>query len=733
MEELGYFRIFATPPGGFRRDITLFRGAPIRLDNAVTADPFSHVTASLSLPQVTVFDNPGEGDLDWLVPDCDIDIVWQNTGPYDFQWSWEGYVASEQFSLSGSDSTFSIDLKGAFYGLDDYLAIPSHPKRPIPYEILIAEAFNQDEHPSRLGQFRVLFPQGWPIRVPEFNDPDYLLYLKPWGVGTNQLWTGFTSRSTGSWEPLLTGHVQSLLSVMFSEGGAQWSIRNRGQRRPELYLRRHLEATSADIIEIELGAPGVSFSGSKDFTQRASVIYGQGVDDAGISYSGMAVSPDGKTTIYRPFAYSPKVWPRLNNPNLDMRIKPKETMIRFEDGLDQVSALKVAQGQIQRFNEPGITGTIELAADVRFADGCLCPRMLIAGGRTIRIKGLFGRPEGVIAHVTNVQADFTNLTVTLTFDTKYRDELTVDEVRARTRDALNPLRALQVGKYTNTVQDLVLPWSYTEGSGCIPQASKEFFNVQLPSTAEFPYEEFTRKFPPKNPAYAPYYIKIGPVDTENANNNWSSVARDGKIQLAIPIRMGQAGTIKLTQVAAYDRDGNVLPVRFHLSVYGTSGIGHLDMPRFPEDPDGPDGIPLSGDEPFKYLAPHNSVVNYGVAQANPFFENAWETTLPDGTTPSDPSYLLAENADLKVGWGNYFEPAGYSPGRASRGAARTGKLEDNAQWTWDLSAQLDLQDPSNNVNIEYAGMLFVMIYCDEQASGPVFFMGRFFRQEPGVQ
>ena len=259
-------------------------------------------------------------------------------------------------------------------------------------------------------------------------------------------------------------------------------------------------------------------------------------------------------------------------------------MVRFQDGVDQISAYKIAQGQYQRFAEPGITGTITLTTDARFADGYLCPRMLIRAGRTIRIKGLFGLQEGVLAHVTKSSADFNSLTVNLDFDTKYRDALTVEEVRARTRDALTPLRALQVGKYSNTIQDLILPWSYAEGSGCVPTGAREFFNEKLPSTAKFPYESYTTQYPPSHPSYRGYYIRINPADMLNSNNNWASDGRDGRLLMSVPIRMSQAGTIRLSQIAAYDKNGNVLPVRFHVSVYGNDGVSALDMPRFENNP-----------------------------------------------------------------------------------------------------------------------------------------------------
>lgn len=722
-ESLGYFRIWARPPGGRRREVTIVRNSPIQVTGASTSDPFTDQTATLSLPQVTLFDNPGTGDLDWLVPDCDIDIVWENTGYYDLEWRWEGHIVSFSMSQSGSSMSFNVDLRGALYALDNYLAIPSFPKRPIPYEILIAKAFDQGEHPARLGTFRMNFPEWWDLRVPGFNSPEYLSFLKPWGVATGQLWTGFTSRSTGSWEPLLTGHVQSLLTVMFAEGGSQWSVRNIGNRRPELYLRTIPEADDGDIIEIDLGSPGVSIDITKDYSQRATVIYGQGVDEAGISYSGMEVSPDGKTTTYKPFAYSPLVYPRKKNPRFRPTVMPKETMIRFQDGVDQASAIKIAQGQLHRFSEPGITGTITLQTDARFADGGLCPRMLIKAGATVRILGLFGQRDGVLVHITQTNANFDEMSISMTYDSKHRDQLTVEEVKARTRDALTPMRALQVGKYSNTVQDLILPWSYKEGSGCVPLESKEFFLEKLPSTAEFPFEEYTTQYPPSNPSYRPYYIRINPTNVNNSSKNWSGVARDGQQIMSIPIRMGQAGEIKLTQIAAYDKDGHVLPVRFHVSVYYNNGVAADAMPNFPDDP-----------ATLKWLQPQGITTSYQVGQANPFFKDAWEQSNADGTVYQNASYLPAKDAGLIVGWGNYYEPAGYSPGRFSRGAERTGVLEDTASWAWDLTqpGNLDVLSPENNANEEYAGMLFIQIFCDEQGTEPVYFLGRFFKTEAGT-
>jgi hypothetical protein len=60
-------------------------------------------------------------------------------------------------------------------------------------------------------------------------------------------------------------------------------------------------------------------------------------------------------------------------------------------------------------------------------------------------------------------------------------------------------------------------------------------------------------------------------------------------------------------------------------------------------------------------------------------------------------------------------------------------MQDTTPWSWDLAQWLNLQEPRENLNIEYAGMLFVMIFCDDHGDEPIFFMGRCLRQEPGTQ
>lgn len=720
LQPVGYFRIFARPPGGERVEITFFRDVPTKVTSLSTTDPFGDSGATLSFPQITIWDRPGSGDLSWLVPYTDIDIVWQNTPEFDYQWTWEGFSIDESLVLDSTGSSLTLECRGALLQADNYLAAPYYPQRPVPYEILIREALSPAKRPGlRTKELKMEFPADWHTVVPVFNEPDYMWFLKPWGVTAGQQWTGLTTRSTGAWDPVLSGYVQGLLSVMFDEGGAQWTIRKDIGRKPAMFLRKPPLKSDSNMLVVTLGTPGVEITLSRDFTQSANVIYGQGTDAAGVAFSGMEINNTGDQTYFTPFSAARTVYPTSSNPNYNPNIARKETLLRFPDGMDELAARQLSNAQLMRFADPGYTGQITLKVDPVLNTGVTFPRLLIQAGRSILVKGIRGDTSGVQFHITEASINVDEGSVQLTIDSKYRDQLTVDEVRARTRDALTPLRSLQTGKYSNTVQDLLKPWSYADGSGMIPEGSKEFFTKKLPDTAAFPWTDWTVQFPPKNPAYSKYYIKIPKADLTNAANNWSGDTANGIFKAAIAVKMAQSGTIRLSQIAAYDKDGHLLPVHFHASVYNNSGVSPRDMPRIPTGT-------------VKIVKPTGATFPAG--QPNPFFEGAWEKIRPDGSETDDPGVLFPDSAGFVMGWGNYYELAGYSPGLASRGAPKTGKLEDEQPWSFDTSSMpgFDKYNPANNVNNAGAGVMYVMIYCDAQELQDVYFLGRFFRQEPGT-
>ena len=705
----GYFRVFVTAPGGRRTEITGFRGVPVKVASLSSTDPFGDATGSIILPQVTGFDRPGSGDLRWMVDGAQVDIQYHYADGSLADWRWEGTYVAEDISESST-----MTLKGALYQLDNFKAAPWYPQYPVPYELLLKRTFDPKTHPTlKTGALVVQFPDDWNVKVPTFDDPDYLWFLRPYGVKPKENWTGLTSRSTGGWDNALTGFVQSLLSVMYTEEG-QWTISKRKGRIPVLHVREHTSAITPATPTISYGAPGVGVNLSRDYSQSANVIYGAGQDLNGTSFSGQRIGARSAHTFYDPFAALPQVHPvDPSNPRYDARVPRRETRLQFPAGVDELAARSIAETHLRRFADPGYTGTITLTSDP-LVNGQPYPRILIKAGENIVISGFRG--TDILMHITEVTCTpFDEGMVTLTVDSKFRDALTVHEVRARTRDALDPIRLLRVGQFSTTVQDLILPWSYSQGSGCIPSGgpndSTEFFTKRLGETSRFPWTEFTTKYPPKK--YPKYYVKINPHNA-NADKNWGNLRTDGIAQ-GFPIRMSQNGTIRLIQVALYDENGNVVPARFHFSIYNNSGVTSRDMPRIPDNKS-------PGREQYK------------PGQAYPFFQGAFERLNPDGTETTDPNRILHDSAGLVVGWGNYYEEAGYSPGKFSAGNPKTGLLIDESPWSFDttMDPDFDKYDVKNTREATTTGLLYGMVYVDHHGNKPVYLMGRAWRSEPGA-
>lgn len=704
----GYFRIFVQPPGQRRFDITFFRDLPTKIGLMTSNDPFGDASASLSFPGITTMDRPGGGDLWWLVPYANVDIAFVNSDGTPSDWVWEGFIVSEEV---GDD--YSIALKGALYQVDNFLAAPWYPQYPVPYEYMIQQLMDPKRQTTlRTAPLQITFPDNWNTVVPNSTLPDYLWFLRPWGVSPGTKWTGLTTRNTGGWEPALTGYIQSLLGVMFTDDGGQWTILKKTGRRPELLIRPALRYATDSALVIYNGAPGVQVQASRDFSQSTNVIFGQGTDLQGAAFSGQQISADGQTTYYDPFAALPQTYPTTGNPRFNSNIPRKESRLQFPNGMSELAARSTAAAQLRRNADPGYTGSITLNSDPTLG-GVPYNRFLIRGGDNIVVKDFRG--TDVLFHISSSSVSPEDGSTSLTVDTKFRDALTVDEVRARTRDALDPVRLLKVGQFSTTVQDSILPWSYTAGSGVIPSGgavdATELFTKRMSSTDKFPWTSTTTKYPPKK--YPNYYIKIDPKNA-NADNNWSGLTRSGIAKAAIPVKMSQQGSIRMIQIAAYDADGNVMPVRFHVSFYSNSGIAMSAMPRIPATTTkGTDG--------------------YKPAQRYPFFEGAFERMKSDGTETDNPGILLPDGADLVAGWGNFYAGAGYSPGEQPLGTPKTGMLVDETPWTYSTiqDSGFDKYSVTNSRKNPTAGMLFVMIYCDDQGPKPVYFLGRVFRSETG--
>lgn len=708
--DAGHWEIWVYPNGAgdAALDVTFFRDAPSTISEMSTQDPFGPATATLTFPAVTLLDQLGQGDLWWMLPEVDVDLCWIPSGETVPSYRWEGYMTSYAWAPDEVGSTLNVTCRGAMYQVDNYLAKPEYVYQPIPYEVAIARQF--DGHPDlRLAPFTVEWPDWWDTRWSNDGGP---LYLRPVGLLDGANWSGITTRSTGGFEQALTGYSQGLLSSMYTERG-QFTLALDTGRNPVLRHRSRITSVQDDTLVVSILDPGLKMTLERDFTQRLNVVYGQGKARNGATFSGMRVSADGTRINYEPYAYRRDVHPLEQNDWYDRTKMRKEVNLSFVEGLTEAEAKAISRKHLQRFADPGYTGSIEMANDPRQGDGYLS-RQLVAAGMSIQVEGLFGDPDGVLFHIT--EASVGPETTTLTVDTKYRDQLTVQEVREQTRDALAPIRLLTVGQYQTNIPDMLFPWSYTDGSGFIPKTASSLFTGMGDLTA-FPWQDWTRQRPPSDPQWASSYMRIGPA-SDVADGNWANKRMTLDDFEPHPIRMSQAGEARLIQIAAYDRNGNVLNVPFHVSLYKNSGVSYTSMPVMTEQ----DAIDLGV---------------YAAGQHYPFFRLAWEQVDENGVQLNTETGGAVQSADMIVGWGTYYEKAGYWPNSTvAAGATPTGLFSDETGFSWDLTNNVNGVDPRQGAeeNAKYPNRadIWIMIYCDAQLEQEVFFLGRIWRKEPGT-
>jgi hypothetical protein len=287
-------------------------------------------------------------------------------------------------------------------------------------------------------------------------------------------------------------------------------------------------------------------------------------------------------------------------------------------------------------------------------------------------------------HIAEVKINPEDGSVTCKLDTKYRDLLTLEEVVARTRDPMTPVKMLQINRRTVLVEDIVAPWDYTAGSGYMPLAARRVLS-HADRTKPFPWSSVTAAFPPKH--HPEYYIKVKGKDGSK-NNRWTF----------FPVLMAQRGTIRRIEIQAFDSNGTPLKASFHLSLY----YANVTVTAMP--------------------------MSNGIH--SPFFVGAFESTQPNGL-PWPTGNFFAPDDSIIIGWGNHDQPAGYSPGSYANGNPLTGTLVDEASWSFDCmnnpnfdkNARPGQKIPSSAITIHGA------LYTDYPAN--VYFMGRMFRQEPG--
>lgn len=707
----GGWLLYLTAPEQGRYEASVVRGVITQIGSLDDEDPFGWTNTTLTFPSLSIFDRPGSGELSWLSKEANVDLVWTGPLPAGYPYAsmvYEGYIEGFDYSDDGLVAT----VKGAMYQGDNYQAKPEYLAQPLPYEVAIARQF-AGRPDSRLAPFTVAWPIWWTKRYAPVAKANGAFI--PTGVSPGDRWTALLTRETGRWEDMLSSYVRTLLGGMYTERG-RFSLDLLPGRRPVLVHRDALVAANASTIVLDPANHGVKLTLSEDWSQTGNVYYGQNKSLQGQSSSGMVVSKDGQQTSYQPLAALRQVDPPTDrNGWLQNSRMRREKVLQLQQGLDRAQSETVGGFQLRLSAEPGLVGTAVLSADVRMSGGGVLSRFCVRSGMSLQIPGALGNEAGIFLHIAKVSRDLMGGSVTLTLDSKYRDALTVAEVMTRGRDALNVPRMLIGGLFTPPVPDQLVPWSYAEGSGYIPSGAGHnalpLFR-DMPDNVVFPWESWTSSHPPGEAAWNSCYIPIGPKSA-NADSNWAVATSRGDGKYGFPVRMAQAGTIRLIQVAAYDADGFVLKVPFHISLYSSNGVAVHAMPMIPS------GV----------------VDGYAASQHYPFFDGAWENYKADGTQAPNEITAAVQSAGLVRGWGTGKIKAGYWPGSSGSGAP-TGLLVDEDSWGIQVpvgggTGDWGINPYSTKQAATYAGYMYVMIYCDAQAFDQVFFLGRCYRVEPG--
>lgn len=737
----GRIAVIITKPGYAPVDVTHFRGVPLQIDNLDEADPFGDSTAVFTFPQVTAFDDFDSADVGaWLGEDSDVDVYWIPaalpsslpvlTGAYadDAQtyinpltqqqdlvapmWNYdlhgnrttrhgrkifEGFIASIESSGDERGNSLQLQCVGALFQADCYLAKPFFPPRPQSLESLISDVFDHTLQPHlRTGPLAVAFPVGWTKVGPAYPAAGPNMYTP--SVTPGQKWTGYDSRSTGSWDHALTGFVQNQLQSMITDGesgvreGNQWTVMQAregdsthpGGRTPVLQVRDRFRAPD---FSMWVNQHGLTHQLTKDSTQVIDLIYGSGTGTDGTGWSNSVVSSDGSRTDYVPLAFRREDYPYQGNPSLNLSKVVRESYLQYGTGFDQVNAITSAQQSLIREASPGWSGTLTLATDPSSS----MSRWEIHAGMTICLQGFAGTgATGLNLHIAAVERSITQGTVQLTVDTRYRDLLTLATAIARTRDPLTPFRQLKAGQASQIAEDVMAPWDYTAGSGFIPKASTAFF-AHKPVTSDFPYADWTKAYPPS--AHPEFYV------TCHANAN----TRDKRWAGAIPILTAEKGTIRRSEFLAVDVHGNPLAVYFHVSLY----YNNVNVSFMPYDGNG----------------------------HSPFLPGAFSKVNPGTGQPWSQPNLLPDNSFI-VGWGagTPGQSAGFWPGLATLGSPETGLLVDEGTWSFDNTNNGRFNVNAKPGQTQNAGANPVTIYAMFYSEAPqtVYFLGRLFRQEPGT-
>lgn len=507
-------------------DVTFYGGVPAQLQTMVFDEPFDDAALSITFPSVTPYvPIPG-----WVFDNCLVEIH-RVLPDNSVQNIWEGLVGSVADQVSETDFGMTVELKGALFHLDDYVAKPPLTAiGPQDVGLIIAANFTHSLRAAPGLHCNLMTP----------------------------VYTDILSNKLGSWDPTLTGFIQELLSDAFDPDGLQWTVMKEWSRTPVL---RKKDLTTVNWT-VYVGQPGVHHDLTLDYSTKANVIYGEGVDaghcswrnakypnitdDSGAVFPGTAMAPGysgddwalvehrliemGFTGVVADGYYSaeeeafvrlfqhyagvdvdgivgaqtwnlifnpvddidasegfndayffPIAWVTpwampfyvsgaatpVPNPDYDPFRPRRERYINFGEPIEKGTAAYSTDQMLQRTYGP-LGERKGYAGTIKLkADPQEGSKLDIRAGHNIMLKGHLG--EDRLLHIASASLDWANNEAELTVDESGRDIATLVEIMNRNHENASPSWK-QEKKFRNSkaTEDAVAIWDCESGAGRIP-------------------------------------------------------------------------------------------------------------------------------------------------------------------------------------------------------------------------------------------------------------------------
>jgi hypothetical protein len=332
VEEWGHWRIYVSGV-----DRTIFRGAPTRIGSYSLAEPFGCGPASLVVPMITPWDQPGHGSLTWLQPGEPVVIsrVKPNGAT---EGRWWGVIGSEDPQLDQDSWTYSVSLVGNAWVGDLQTHKPKTYLPPTDIGRVIPDALNAVV--SR--------------RVPKMD----------------RVTTGILTTQRGSSDSGVLEYAQGLLATATTDDGTgQWTVaRATGVNKQSLILK--LKDRTTQHWSIRAGQPGAAVDVQRDATQAPNRIYGRGVATDGYSWANW-VYPNAGPDAAPAYPFS--------SPGAVITIGTTDTDTDTDDGVSTWQ---------RRINDLNITGNVSVDGVYNSNDAAAC--RVVQGHYGLAVDGVVG-------------------------------------------------------------------------------------------------------------------------------------------------------------------------------------------------------------------------------------------------------------------------------------------------------------------------------------------------------